>query len=132
MQHLEATAMGRAHHFSRRENLWHRSYGQVHPQYLVFYTHPNAPTISPNYIEAQYGNIPTFTSLDSTTPPMTITREENIHQGPFPSPPGQMNLRANINIGIAALGFDNMSEPFTPRCLSFVMILGLNFKLQAF
>ena len=63
---------------------------------------------------------------------MTITREENIHQGPFPSPLGKMNLRENINTGIAVLGFDNMSEPFTPRCLSFMMILGLNFKLQAF
>lgn len=115
MQHLAAAAMGRAHHFSRRENLRHRSSGQGHPQYLVFSTHPNAPPISPNNIEAQDGNIPTFTSLDSTTPPMTVTREEHLHQGPLPSPPGQMNSRANRNTGIAARGFENRSEPFTPR-----------------
>ena len=132
MQHLEAAAMGRGHHFSRRENLRHRSSSQGHPQYLVFSTHPNAPPISPNNIEAQDGNILTFTSLDSRTLPMTVTREENLHQGMFPSPPRQMNSRENINTGIVALGFDNGSEPFTPRCLSLLMILGLNFKMKAF
>ena len=79
MQHLVAAAMGIAHHFNRRENLRHRSSGQGHPQYLVFYTHPNAAPISPNNIEAQYGNIPTFTSLDSMPPPMTVTREKHLH-----------------------------------------------------
>jgi len=115
MQHLAAAAMGRAHHFSRRENLRHRSSGQGHPQFLVFSTHPNAPPISPNNIEAQDGNIPTFTSLDSTTPAMTATSEEQLQQGPLPSPPGQMNSRANRNTGIAVQGLDNRSEPFTPR-----------------
>ena len=132
MQHLAAITMAKARHFSRRENLRHRSSGQGYPQYLVVYTHPNEPPISPNNIEAQDGNIPTFTSLNSTTPPMTAKREEHLHQGNFPSPLGQTNSRENINTGIAKPGFDNMSEPFTPRCLSFVMILGLNFKLQAF
>ena len=52
MQHLAVATMGRAHHFSIRENLRHRSSSQAHPRYLVFSTHPNAPPISPNNIEA--------------------------------------------------------------------------------
>jgi len=107
--------MGRAHHFSRRENLRHRSSGQGHPQFLVFSSHPSAPPISPNNMETQDGNIPTFTSLDSTTPAITTTREEQLQQGPLPSPPGQMNSRANRNTGIAARAFDDRSEPFTLR-----------------
>lgn len=115
MQHLAAAAMGRAHHFSRRENLRHRSSGQGHPQFLVFSTHPSAPPISPNNIEAQDGNIPTFTSLESTTTAMTATTEEQLQQGPLPSPPGQMNSRTIRNSGIAVQALDNRSEPFTPR-----------------
>eukprot|EP00253_Pinus_taeda_P013128 PITA_13128 len=118
MQHLAAAAMGRAHHFSRRENLRHRSSSQGHPQFLVFSTHPNAPPISPNNIETQDVNIPTFTSLESTTTAMTPTTEEQLQQGPLPSPPGQMDSRTIRNSGIAVQALNNRSEPFTPRSRS--------------
>lgn len=42
IQHLAAAAaMGRAHHFSRRESQRNRSSTQNRPQFLVFSTHPN-------------------------------------------------------------------------------------------
>ncbi|OMO51603.1 Zinc finger, RING-type [Corchorus capsularis] len=48
IQHLAAAAaMGRARHIARREGLRNRSSAQGRPQFLVFSTHPNAPSTSP-------------------------------------------------------------------------------------
>lgn len=48
IQHLAAAAaMGRARHISRREGQRNRASTQGRPQFLVFSTHPNAPSATP-------------------------------------------------------------------------------------
>uniref|UniRef100_A0A0D6QWZ1 RING-type E3 ubiquitin transferase n=1 Tax=Araucaria cunninghamii TaxID=56994 RepID=A0A0D6QWZ1_ARACU len=114
MEHLAAATMGRGH-FSRRENLRHRSSGQGHPQFLVFSTHSNPPPASPNNVEAPNGNTPAFTAVDSSPPVMTPTRDEQLQQGSLPSSPGPMNSRTSRNSNVGVRAFDTRAEPFPPR-----------------
>eukprot|EP01018_Ginkgo_biloba_P035755 Gb_16911 [translate_table: standard] len=117
MQHLAAAAMGRAHNFSRRENLRNRSSGQGHPQFLVFSTHSTPPHVSPisgpNNTEVPGGNNPAVTAVGPIAPVMTAAREEE--HGPLPSPPGQTSSRPNRYTGISTRPLENRSESFLPR-----------------
>ncbi|KAH9318249.1 hypothetical protein KI387_020018, partial [Taxus chinensis] len=112
MQHLAAAAMGRGH-FSRRENLRHRSSGQGHPQFLVFSTH-SPPAASPNNVETS-GTVPAISAVDSGTPVIPVVRDGQVHHGPLPSPPGQMSSRTNGNTNVTAQSHDTRSESFPPR-----------------
>lgn len=85
IQHLTAAAaMGRAHHYGRREG--HRSRSSAHnrPHFLVFSTHPNAPpsapvSSSPGQVGAEMG--PTAVTVTSPSSPLSSGEREPSQQG---------------------------------------------------
>ncbi|TYI18990.1 hypothetical protein ES332_A07G132700v1 [Gossypium tomentosum] len=80
IQHLAAAAaMGRARHIARREGMRNRSSIQGRPQFLVFSTHPNAPSTGPiSSLVATQGEVqpaPTITVGTPSSPSRTVGEE---------------------------------------------------------
>ncbi|MBA0548554.1 hypothetical protein Golax_016449 [Gossypium laxum] len=80
IQHLAAAAaMGRARHIARREGMRNRSSIQGRPQFLVFSTHPNAPSTGPISslvaTQAEVQPAPTITVGTPSSPSRTVGEE---------------------------------------------------------
>ncbi|ERM93652.1 E3 ubiquitin-protein ligase RHF2A [Amborella trichopoda] len=96
IQHLAAAAaMGRAHHFVRREGQRNRPSSQGRPQFLVFSTHPNAPPhggpVSAIPVERGGENetSPSVNAVNATVPLNSVVEEPS--QRITSLPPGQMD-----------------------------------------
>ncbi|XP_077225882.1 E3 ubiquitin-protein ligase RHF2A-like [Tasmannia lanceolata] len=68
-----AAAMGRAHHIARREGQRSRSTAQSRPQFLVFSTHPNAPSIGPSVPGQREGENEQSTANATATPSLGLS-----------------------------------------------------------
>ncbi|WCJ34146.1 RING-H2 group F2A [Euphorbia peplus] len=83
IQHLAAAAaMGRTHHFGRRESHRHRQSSHNHPHFLVFSTHPSARSghVSSSRVQGEGENEPAGISVASSSTPRTFHRDENSQQ----------------------------------------------------
>lgn len=80
IQHLAAAAaMGRAHHFSRRESQRNRSSTQNRPQFLVFSTHPNgASATSAGSPQREGGGFPPAVIIAGPNSPYTVEDSEQL------------------------------------------------------
>ncbi|XP_021277918.1 E3 ubiquitin-protein ligase RHF2A [Herrania umbratica] len=89
IQHLAAAAaMGRARHIARREGLRNRSSAQGRPQFLVFSTHPNAPStgpISSSPTQREGEPAPSITVGTPSSPARTVGEESSASITPLPS-----------------------------------------------
>ncbi|XWS28481.1 hypothetical protein CRYUN_Cryun25bG0073400 [Craigia yunnanensis] len=90
IQHLAAAAaMGRARHIARRESLRNRSSAQGRPQFLVFSTHPNAPSIGPvspsSPTQREGEPAPAITFGTPSSPARTVGEESSASITPVPS-----------------------------------------------
>ncbi|KAJ8630921.1 hypothetical protein MRB53_024244 [Persea americana] len=92
IQHLAAAAaMGRAHHIARRDGQRNRSTAQGRPQFLVFSTHPNAPSVGP--VSAMLGQRGGENEQASVVTPDTTSvppAGEDHSQQLTPLPPAQL------------------------------------------
>ncbi|XP_077245204.1 E3 ubiquitin-protein ligase RHF2A-like [Tasmannia lanceolata] len=91
IQHLAAAAaMGRVHHLARREGQRSRSTAQGRPQFLVFSTHPNAPSVGPvsSVPELSESENEQATAIATTSPliPLSSVGEEPLPRVPQLSP----------------------------------------------
>ncbi|CAL8162518.1 unnamed protein product [Prunus armeniaca] len=87
IQHLAAAAaMGRARHVARREGQRNRSSTQGRPQFLVFSTHPNAPSAASSSPD-QMGEGEPAPSISVTfpSPPLNTGEESSQVTTPVPS-----------------------------------------------
>ncbi|XP_077240669.1 E3 ubiquitin-protein ligase RHF1A-like [Tasmannia lanceolata] len=106
MQHLAATAMGRARHFSRRER--HRTSGLTRSQLLVFADPSNDPEIQQTPIlnpaeNNDSGNLP---SPEGDSPTATLSPAEDVQS--------QASVPLSHGLGIA----EDRHSPFSPRILA--------------
>ncbi|XVE79140.1 hypothetical protein DITRI_Ditri14bG0034100 [Diplodiscus trichospermus] len=90
IQHLAAAAaMGRARHIARREGLRNRSSAQGRPQFLVFSTHPNAPSTGPVSslppTEREGEPAPAITVGTPSSPARPVEEESSASVTPVPS-----------------------------------------------
>ncbi|KAF6169936.1 hypothetical protein GIB67_034328 [Kingdonia uniflora] len=82
IQHLAAAAaMGRAHHIARREGQRSRSTAQGRPQFLVFSSHPNAPTGPSSASLAEIGGDDQPPAITTTGPSVPLTALAEPSQG---------------------------------------------------
>ena len=87
IQHLAAAAaMGRARHIARRESLRNRTSAQGRPQFLVFSTHPNAPSTGPVSPTQREGEpAPAITVGTPSSPARTVGEESSASITPVTS-----------------------------------------------
>ncbi|XP_052174820.1 E3 ubiquitin-protein ligase RHF2A-like isoform X2 [Diospyros lotus] len=82
IQHLAAAAaMGRARHIARREGQRSRSSTQARPHFLVFSSHPDAPSIASVSSSPTQGGegepVPSITVASPTSPPLSTLGEDS-------------------------------------------------------
>ncbi|KAJ9184601.1 hypothetical protein P3X46_004313 [Hevea brasiliensis] len=80
IQHLAAAAaMGRTHHFGRRESQRNRQSSHGRPHFLVFSTHPGAPSsghVSSSMTQVGGGNEPATAAVASPSAPIAFHEDE--------------------------------------------------------
>lgn len=103
IQHLAAAAaMGRAHHFARRD--WSRAGSHGRPQFLVLSAHPNAPAVGPMSAVPRASGSESSPTVAVLTPaaPLTSVEEEPQHGSLSQTPPHQVDVVPNSAAAMAA------------------------------
>ncbi|XP_031485243.1 E3 ubiquitin-protein ligase RHF2A isoform X2 [Nymphaea colorata] len=104
IQHLAAAAaMGRAHHFARREGHWSRAGSHGRPQFLVFSAHPNAPAVGPMSAVPRASASESSPTVAVLTPaaPLSSVEEEPQHGSLSQTPPRQVDQIPNSAAAMA-------------------------------
>ncbi|XP_017645944.1 E3 ubiquitin-protein ligase RHF2A-like isoform X1 [Gossypium arboreum] len=120
IQHLAAAAaMGRARHIARREGMRNRSSIQGRPQFLVFSTHPNAPSTGPiSSLVATQGEVqpaPTITVGTPSSPSRTVGEESLVSITPETSAQADQQSASASRSNVIFVNGQGISAPVNNR-----------------